>query len=125
MNPTIPRLAGELITLGGREFVLPPCTLATYQKLEAASKAQADGAQLDDNDVAVTVVLETLQRNYPQLSRDELLSLASPADVMEAFILIQEKEVARMQALGERMRALGSRRAAPASTPSSPASSAN
>lgn len=124
MTQPLPRLAGELITLGGREFVLPPCTLATYQKMLAAGQAQADGAAIDDNDVAVTVVLETLQRNYPALTREELVSLISPADAMEVFVLIQEKEVARVQAMGERLKALGMGKvAAPVSTPLSPASS--
>lgn len=123
MAEILPRFAGPVITLGDRQFVLPPMNLATHQKLEAARISAAGGAPISDGEVAETVVLETLQRNYPDLSVEQLRACASPSELLDAFITIQEQEATRIEALGKRAAALMVRSGT--STPPSPASAAN
>lgn len=106
-NPTLPKHKGTVVTLGSRDFVLPPMAIATRKKDEASRQAMLQGASdLAEDAVLTMVVLETLQRNYPDLTVDTLEALASFEELLEVYIVLKEEEARRMVDLGKRMGAL-------------------
>jgi hypothetical protein len=87
------RIKGIPITLDGREYILPPASLATLEDM--AERLDALNAKLSGNGgvpaladfgVATDLVLACLQRNYPDLQRRfvaQHLGLESVADVLD------------------------------------------
>ena len=104
---SLPRHKGPIVILGDREFVLPPMNMLTRKKDEAGRMAMASGSTQISEEVLLTeVVLETLQRNYPDLTAEVLQGLASFEELVEVYVILKETEAKRMGELGKRMGAL-------------------
>lgn len=70
---------GRHITVGGRDLVVPKPTIGALRRFDqafAAVRASVDGKAPDSTEaltyIAFGFVLETLQRNYPDMTRDML-----------------------------------------------------
>lgn len=99
----LPRHNGPLINLGGREFVLPPMSLLIRKQDANGRMAIAGGStELDEEAVVTGVMLATLQRNYPDLTLQELESLASFPELLDAYLTLKEEEAKLMFELGKR-----------------------
>ena len=89
-NPA-PRVKGQEIDLGGTAFVVPPLALGSVKELlPRIQKMQAlDGIPTaDDIDTAIDVALAAINRNYPDVTRAELLGLVDLGNVQPLFRVI-------------------------------------
>lgn len=95
MNPKIP---GVAMTLGGREWIVPPVAIGPVKRL-FAKFGLADGALPSrDPELAVQMLAAALRRNYPDITEEtvaeELLDVSNIEEVMKAVMGIaglQEK----------------------------------
>lgn len=81
-------IEGVKITLGGREFVAPPLNFRALRRLTPHFSALTTmGAVPTDDqiDVVIDIVLAALNRNYPDLVRDELEELLDLANLSVAL----------------------------------------
>jgi hypothetical protein len=124
-----PRFAGEVVTLGGTAYTVPPLSLAG---LKASLPAIQRIAVSPDGDVATPlehlddlfdICYAALRRNYPGLARAELDDLIEPGELqplvravikLSGLAAVQEKNGA----------AVASPSTGPASTAASPPPSA-
>jgi hypothetical protein len=79
---------GPKLTLGGREFVVPPANLKAI-RAHMASRS-ADSSPQEKIDANVTFILTTLQRNYPDLTEDFLLDHLDTRNQLAVMAKIQE-----------------------------------
>lgn len=100
---------GKTITLSGREFVAPPVNWATFKQFKAEFAEIQKGVWVPDFDVMGTIILQALQRNYPELTEAELGSLLDIGNMGQAFSAV-------MNASGFEDRAPGEVHAASSST---------
>lgn len=95
---------GVQIVMAGRQFILPPMTLLTRKKDIATRKALGNGYdELSEQDLVLQVVLETLQRNYPALTLQEIEGKAEYAELIEAYATLKEQEARLVADLGKRV----------------------
>ena len=82
---TAPRFRGQSFTLGGKEFVVPPLSMRAVVDLkpELARIADADSeSPLTHLEACARVILSALQRNYPELTYDELGDLIDMGNIV-------------------------------------------
>lgn len=88
-------IEGQTISMGGKEFIVPPLNFKRLKKLkpllEELSRLDPRSADMSDEalDAAVTVVHSALSRNYPDLEKEqveELLDMANFPGVMAAVM---------------------------------------
>jgi hypothetical protein len=79
MAESTPRFEGEVVNLGGDEYVVPALSLRQVQKyapflnkLESEITGMPEAAQMDE---IVNVMLAALSRNYPEMTKEQLLDL--------------------------------------------------
>jgi len=82
-----PRFPGDKVTIGDREFVVPPLTFKQIRNLEPQIKLMGSGdirpgETQEKFNALITVVHAALSRNYPQLSRDDLEDLIDLSNVL-------------------------------------------
>ena len=81
---------GATITMGGRDWIVPPLNLKAIKKLgPAIEEIQKSTSQFDMLPVIGQLVLAALSRNYPDLSADEvddMLDLSNSQTVMMAIL---------------------------------------
>jgi hypothetical protein len=79
-------IPGVAINLGGVDFVLAPLGIRLMREFEARGKTVGDGdAAYAFN---VDVILASLHRNYPDLTREELEELLDSHTVPEAVMSV-------------------------------------
>jgi hypothetical protein len=85
-------IPGKLINLGGKDYTLPPLNFAGLRKLGPKIQ-EVGGAYLSGNlfmdvdkvGVVAEIVLAALQRNYPDLTLEEVENFLDFANVKEVF----------------------------------------
>lgn len=80
---------GPKITIGDREFVVPPANLKAI-RARLASREKADATAQEKIDANVAFMLTTLRRNYPDLTEDFLLEHLDTRNQMQIMAAIQE-----------------------------------
>lgn len=86
-GPRPGHIPGVPINLGGHEFVLAPLTLAMAREIETrgeALRANTEATQDDHIAFGQWIVLQSLQRNYPDITAEELAPLLDSANIEEA-----------------------------------------
>lgn len=105
---------GVQITLGGRTFVLPPMTLAMRKKEMATRRTLGENYDdLAEQELLLEVMVETLKRNYPALTKEELEPVVDFPELIEAYARLKEQEARLMADLGKRVAAAALAAAAP------------
>lgn len=85
-------IPGVTITMGGREWVVPPLTLGQLRRLLPKVRQLSEiGAQMGEAQIGVLVeiVAAALQRNYPEIAAEAvegLLDLGNAAAVLNAVL---------------------------------------
>lgn len=85
-------IPGIAITMGGREWVVPPLTLGQLRRLMPKVRQLSEiGAQMGETQIAVLVeiVAAALQRNYPDATAEaveNLLDLGNAGVVLNAVL---------------------------------------
>lgn len=94
---------GELVVLAGRQYVLPPMTLQ-IRKADIATRAALEKGYTEtgEQELMAGVLLQTLQRNYPELTADEL-GQATYAELVEAYAVLKEQEARLVAEVGKRL----------------------
>lgn len=95
---TTPRVKGTPIELGGETFVIPPLSLASIENHGdqiASSKLMAadPSAMMNKGTIGLVIDLafESLQRNYPDLTRAQvadMIDISNMQAVFEAIMMI-------------------------------------
>lgn len=83
-------IPGVAINLGGLDFVIAPLGLRLMREMETKGKAlsTADATAEQAHAFNVDVILASLQRNYPEITREELEELLDTHTETEAFQLV-------------------------------------
>jgi hypothetical protein len=85
-------ISGVTVTMGGREWTVPPLTLGQLRRLMPKVRQLSEiGAQMGETQIAVIVeiVTEALQRNYPDITTEtveNLLDLGNSGPVLTAVL---------------------------------------
>ncbi len=85
---------GELIKIGGKEFVMPPLNFGRLKKLkpELEILRAADNCNTLENEVLdaeITIIHSALTRNYPDITREQvedLIDLRNVHSIMPAVM---------------------------------------
>lgn len=124
-----PRFAGEVVTLGGTAFTVPPLSLAglkavlpKIQQIAVSPEGDVTDA-LEHLDALFDICHAALRRNYPQLARESLDDLIMPGEFQPLVnaVIRQSGLVAVQEKNGV---AVASPSTGPASTAASPPPSA-
>jgi hypothetical protein len=79
MAESSPRFEGELVELGGKEFVVPALSLRQIRelapKLDQLDSDAAGLPSVDQISIVVDVLHAALSRNYPELTKEDLVDL--------------------------------------------------
>ena len=73
-----PRFAGRVVTLGGVDYTVPPLNVGALKALsrQLAATAEITGMPtLEQWDDVLDVFLAAFQRNYPEMTREQLEEL--------------------------------------------------
>jgi hypothetical protein len=83
---------GILIAIGGREYTVPPLTLGQIRRMSREiSLFRADGLDLLSPEAitaVVTVITAALQRNYPDLTEEQVADMLDVASAVPTFIAV-------------------------------------
>jgi len=81
-------LSGVKVTMGGREYTLPPLTLGSLKrignKINTLSKIDSVPNE-EQTDAIAQIVLASVNRNYPEITQDELLEMIDLGNLKEIF----------------------------------------
>ena len=94
-------ISGAKLTLGGTEYVVPPLNFKALEDLQdriAGIGTLSGFITKDQMAVIVDVVLASLQRNYPEMSRErviDMLDLGNMAGVFKAVMGASGMEAAK------------------------------
>lgn len=83
------KFKGITLTLGDRDYVVPPLNFRTLQALQARLEKFTGGVDAESLDLVVDSLHGAIQRNYPETTREEcidLLDLDNMEDVMQAVM---------------------------------------
>lgn len=86
-------IPGVAITMGGREWVVPPLTLGQLRRLLPKVRQLSEiGTQMGETQIGVLVeiVAAALQRNYPEIAAEaveSLLDLGNATMVLNAVLM--------------------------------------
>lgn len=90
------KIKGIAVEMGGTEYIVPPLTLGALERLmPKISKMQGgSGGNVQINAEMVDTILDcshaALQRNYPDLQRDELRELLDVGNMMTVFEAVMD-----------------------------------
>jgi hypothetical protein len=85
-------IAGIALTMGGRDWTVPPLTLGQLRRLmPKVRQLSAISATMDEDHIGtlVEIVAAALQRNYPEITTqavEEMLDLGNAASVLSAVL---------------------------------------
>jgi hypothetical protein len=85
-------IPGVAVTMGGREWTIPPLTLGQLRQLMPKIRQLSEvGPQIGETQISVLVeiVAAALQRNYPEITTDmaeHLLDLSNAGPVLNAVL---------------------------------------
>lgn len=84
------QIPGAVVNLGGHEFVLAPFGLRLTREYEAkfnelAKRTDPPASPEEHYDLAVEAIVCSLQRNYPEVTRERIEDLLDNANVPEAL----------------------------------------
>ena len=81
-------LSGVKVSMGGRDFILPPLTLGSLKrigsKINTLSKIDSIPNE-EQTDAIAQIVLASVNRNYPEITQDELLEMIDLGNLKEIF----------------------------------------
>jgi len=81
-------LSGVKVTMGGREYTLPPLTLGSLKrignKINTLSKIDSVPNE-EQTDAIAQIVLASVNRNYAEITQDELLEMIDLGNLKEIF----------------------------------------
>jgi hypothetical protein len=81
------KFAGKVIVLGGVEYVVPPIALGKLKllapRLATLDLAASGMPSAEDLDTIVDMTLAALNRNYPEMRREELEDLIDLGNLKE------------------------------------------
>ena len=74
---------GTAVNLGGREFVLAPLNLFQIEALEATIAQLGNNSGLKESlELSIPLVLASMQRNYPDVTADDVRGLLDLGNFM-------------------------------------------
>ncbi|MBU6430312.1 MAG: hypothetical protein KGR26_14955 [Cyanobacteria bacterium REEB65] len=82
--------AGIPITVGGRDFIVPPLCLRDVKRFLPQMTDLFSKTPLEQMTMTSDVILAALQRNYPELTMDELDVLLDPMSIQATMEAIME-----------------------------------
>lgn len=88
---TTPRHDGLVVRMGGRDYVVPPLTLAQLRKYEEDLRKVRDitpFSPLAEVEPAIRVIHAAMTRNYPDLTQEALEDILDLGNVMPAFLAV-------------------------------------
>jgi hypothetical protein len=90
-----PRFGGKLLTLGGRTFTVPPLGMKKLRdllpRLEKLQSAEGI-TQAEQIDTVIEAAVAAIQRNYPDVTAEELLELVDLSNVGELFAAVMGRD---------------------------------
>lgn len=81
---------GIAVTLGGRDFTVPPLCLRDVKRFLPLMAELFGKSPLEQMTLTSEVILAALQRNYPELTMDELDVLLDPVSISSVMEAIME-----------------------------------
>jgi hypothetical protein len=93
------KIKGVTIDLSGVEYVVPPLNLASLQNLQDKLSGFTGGADLKSVGIVADCALAALKRNYPEITREELLEVIDLGNMLELMNAIMG--VSGLQSAGE------------------------
>ncbi len=97
------KIKGITVTLGDRDFVVPPLNFRSLQALQARLANFSGGTDPESIQLVADAALAALQRNYPSMTAEELsdlLDLANMQSVMEAVMDVSGLKRKEIEAQG-------------------------
>jgi hypothetical protein len=98
----LPRFEGVAKTIGGVEYIIPPISLRTFKQLQDVLELFEDGVvDAKTIDTAVTVIHAALNRNYPDITIDDVAEIVDIGNMFEIFEVVMDVSGLKRKALEE------------------------
>lgn len=81
-------LSGVKVSMGGRDYTLPPLTLGSLKRIgnKINALSNIDSVPNEEQTEAIaSIVLASVNRNYPEITQDELLEMIDLGNLKEIF----------------------------------------
>lgn len=86
--------------LDGREYVVPPVTIGALMQVQERLEAMTANLMSPENlDTVMTIAHAALKRNYPELTREQLLDMLDVGNVKDVFDAVVDAGGLRRKAL--------------------------
>lgn len=81
-------IPGKDIELGGGKYVVPPLTLGALQRFQARLSSYSGTLNAEDVQTVIEVATAALQRNYPDMTTDQVADLIDLGNIQEVFMAV-------------------------------------
>lgn len=83
-------IPGIPLVLGGTEFLVPPLSLGALELLQDRLSGFTGGMDPASIRTVVDAALMAIKRNYPEMTREQILDLLDVANMMDVFSAIMD-----------------------------------
>lgn len=119
-----PRFKGAPVVLGGQTYVLPPLSLGALEDHEQDFDTFPGLPFKQQLRLVVDIALRALQRNYPEMTRNELRELIDTENALDVYMLMLQGSGLVAKPDGDEGNARATPGAGQPSTPTLPPASA-
>lgn len=84
---SLPRLPGIAVELDGREYVIPPVSIGALMQVQSKLESISAGniMSAENMDTIITVAHAAIRRNYPEVTREQLLEMIDIGNLKDVF----------------------------------------
>lgn len=84
----IVKVAGHNYTLGGKNYVIPALSLRAIQQLKGKILSFQNSGPLEQVDDIADIAIAAFNRNYPEMTRDDLLDMIDMNNMQDVVMII-------------------------------------
>lgn len=111
------KFKGIKLTLGGRDLVVPPLNFRSLQQLQERLAKFSGGVDPESLDIVVDSTWEALKRNYPELTRDEVIDFLDLENMMAVMEAVMDVSGMKRKETEQQEASSGDPSTGPSSTP--------
>lgn len=83
-------IKGITIDLGGADYVVPPLSIGSLERLQDRIEAFEGGMGKESVSLMVDVAEAALKRNYPDITRDSLVEIMDVSNMEDIFSAVMD-----------------------------------
>lgn len=90
---------GIPVELGGETYIVPPLNLGAVERMQERLQNFSGGIDMESISVVIDATHAALLRNYPEITREEIIDLIDVGNMMEVFQAVMDISGLKRKAL--------------------------